>query len=261
MYIKYKIIDIIQDSVVESSQRNERIFCFMNTQIKTHDAIRRMVQASLLTALAVVLSIWPKFEIFPAVRWMKLEFSDIPVLLGGFALGPWFGVAIAVVKALLNAVFTGDWNLIGLVMNIVSTGIPTMVVSLLYQQKKTRIRAYFSLGLFLLTQIVVMIPLNYFFGSLNFMLHFNVPTYEAARGAMAKLLGWVALFNLIKGGCTVFVTAFIYKPLSRTVLSKDLLMPKGSNDAEEIVPEAEPAQDAKPAENADPDGKSANSDE
>ena len=229
--------------------------------MKTHDAIRRMVQASLLTALAVILSIWPKFPIFPAVSWMKFEFSDIPVLLGGFALGPWFGAAIAVLKALLNALFTGDSNYIGLIMNIVSTGIPTMLAALVYQHRKTRGQAYLSLGLFLLSQVLLMVPMNYFVGSLNFVLFFGVPTYAAARAAMAPLLGWVALFNLIKGGCTVFVTAFIYKPLSRTVLSKDLLMPKGSNDAEEIVPEAEPAQDAKPAENADPDGKSANSDE
>ena len=201
--------------------------------MKSHDAIRRMVQASLLTALAVILSIWPKFPLFPAVSWMKFEFSDIPVLLGGFSLGPVFGLAIAVLKALLNAVFTGDWNYIGLIMNIVSTGIPTVAASLLYNQNKTRVRAYISLGVFLLTQIGVMIPMNYFVGSLNFMLFFGVPTYEEARAAMAPLLGWVALFNLIKGAATTVVTAIVYKPLSRTVLSKDLLAPKEGKKAPE----------------------------
>ena len=199
--------------------------------MKSHDAIRRMVQASLLTALAVVLSIWPKFSIFPATPWLKLEFSDIPVLLGGFALGPWYGLGITVVKALLNAVFTGDWNYIGLVMNIVSTGVPTVAAALLYQRKKTRVRAYIALGLFLITQILVMLPTNYFFGSLNFVLFFHIPTYAEARAMMAKLLGWVALFNLIKGGATVLVTGVVYKPLSRTVLSKDLLAPKERKDA------------------------------
>lgn len=206
--------------------------------MKSHDAIRRMVQASLLTALAVILSIWPKFPLFPAVSWMKFEFSDIPVLLGGFSLGPVFGLAIAVLKALLNAVFSGDWNYIGLVMNIVSTGVPTLVAALLYRQKKTRARAYVSLVLFLLTQIAVMIPMNYFFGSLNFMLFFGVPTYEAARASMAPLLGWVALFNLVKGAATVVVTAIVYKPLSRTVLSKDLLMPKDRGIPEQDAPES-----------------------
>jgi riboflavin transporter FmnP len=201
--------------------------------MKSHDAIRRMVQASLLTALAVILSIWPKFPLFPAVSWMKFEFSDIPVLLGGFSLGPVFGLAIAVLKALLNAVFTGDWNYIGLIMNIVSTGIPTVAASLLYKQKKTRARAYLSLGVFLLTQIAVMVPMNYFFGSLNFMLFFGVPTYGEARAAMAPLLGWVALFNLIKGAATTVVTAIVYKPLSRTVLSKELLAPKEGKKAPE----------------------------
>lgn len=194
--------------------------------MKKHDAIRRLVQASLLTAMAVVLSIWPKFPIFPAVNWMKFEFSDIPVLLGGFALGPWFGLAIAVLKALLNALFTGDTNYIGLVMNIVSTGLPTVLAALVYQRHKTRKRAYFSLALFWIAQVLVMLPMNYFVGSLNFVLFFGVPSYAEARAMMAKLLGWVCLFNLIKGGATVLVTAFVYKPLSRTVLSKELLMPK-----------------------------------
>ena len=201
--------------------------------MKKHDAIRRLVQASLLTALAVILSIWPKFPIFPAVQWMKFEFSDIPVLLGGFALGPWFGLAIAVLKALLNALFTGDTNYIGLVMNIVSTGLPTVAAALLYQRRKTRVRAYVCLGVFLLAQILVMVPMNYFFGSLNFVLFFGVPSYADARAMMAKLLGWVALFNLIKGAATVLVTAFVYKPLSRTVLSKELLMPKKDRAPEE----------------------------
>ena len=201
--------------------------------MKSHDAIRRMVQASLLTALAVILSIWPKFPIFPAVSWMKFEFSDIPVLLGGFSLGPVFGLAIAVLKALLNALFTGDTNYIGLVMNIVSSGIPTVIAALVYKMKKTRARAYFSLGLFLLAQVLVMLPMNYFVGSLNFVLFFGVPTYAAARAAMAPLLGWVALFNLIKGAATVLVTAFVYKPLSRTVLSKELLMPVERKETQE----------------------------
>ncbi len=203
--------------------------------MKTHDAIRRMVQASLLTALAVILSIWPKFPIFPAVSWMKFEFSDIPVLLGGFSLGPMFGLGIAVVKAFLNAVFTGDWNYIGLIMNVVSTAIPTVLAALFYQHRKTRVRAYIALGLFLVSQIAVMVPMNYFVGSLNFMLFFGVPSYAESRAMMADLLGWVALFNLIKSTATVLVTAVVYKPLSRTVLSKELLMPKEDKETRESL--------------------------
>ena len=100
--------------------------------MRTLQSTRRMVQASLLTALAVILSIWPKFPIFPAVSWMKFEFSDIPVLIGGFALGPWYALGITVIKAVLNGLLTGDANYIGHIMNIVSTGVPTMLAALLY---------------------------------------------------------------------------------------------------------------------------------
>ena len=112
-------------------------------------------------------------------------------------------------------------------------GAAAVIAALFYKMKKTRARAYIALGLFLLAQVLVMIPMNYFVGSLNFVLFFGVPTYAAAREAMAPLLGWVALFNLIKGSATVLVTALVYKPLSRTVLSKDLLMPAERKETQE----------------------------
>ena len=191
---------------------------------RKNDVIRRLVQGALLTALAVILSIWPKFPIFPAVSWMKFELSDIPVLLGGFALGPWIGAAIAVLKAVLNALLTGDANYIGLIMNIVSTAIPTVLAGLFYQQHKTRKRAYFALALFFAVQVLILIPLNYFIGSLNFNLILGIAeTYADARAMILKLMGWICLFNLIKSAATVLVTGLVYKPLSKSVLSKELL--------------------------------------
>ena len=191
---------------------------------RTNNAIRRLVQGALLTALAVILSIWPKFSIFPAVSWMKFELSDIPVLLGGFALGPWIGLAIAALKSVLNSLISGDANYIGLIMNIVSTGVPTVLAALFYQQHKTRRRAYLALVLFHALQVLVLIPLNYFIGSLNFNLILGVAeTYADARAMILKLMGWICLFNLIKGAATVVITALVYKPLSKSVLSKELL--------------------------------------
>lgn len=190
-----------------------------------HFSVRHLVQASLLTALAVLLSVWPKFSIFPAVSWMKFELSDIPVLLGGFALGPVYGLAITVVKALLNALFTGDANWVGHIMNIVSSGVPTMIAALVYRANKTRKQAYIALAVFLVSQILVMIPMNYFVGCLNFVM-FMGKTYAEGQAMIWALMGWICLFNLIKGAAAVLVTALVYKPLSRTVLSKDLLQKK-----------------------------------
>ena len=202
--------------------------------MRTLQSTRRMVQASLLTALAVILSIWPKFPIFPAVSWMKFEFSDIPVLIGGFALGPWYALGITVIKAVLNGLLTGDANYIGHIMNIVSTGVPTMLAALLYGRLRSRKGAYWAFGLFLVSQVLVMIPMNYFVGSLNFNLILGIaPDYATARSMMAPLLIWVGLFNLIKSTATVITTGILYKPLSLTVLDKEQMQTRIHKEPQE----------------------------
>ena len=43
--------------------------------------------------------------LFPAAPYLKIEFSDIPAILGGIAAGPGAGVAIQFIKNVLHAMF------------------------------------------------------------------------------------------------------------------------------------------------------------
>lgn len=191
---------------------------------------QRLVQVGLLTALSIVLSLWPKLPILPAVSWMKLEFSDVPILIGGFAFGPLYGGAIAVCSALLEFFLTGETGWVGLVMNLCSTTIPVLVASAIYAHKKTRGQAFLSLVLFVVVQVLVMIPLNYFLGSLFFV--GGDTTAQQARSMVLSLMGWICLFNLIKSVANALLIAILYKSLSRTILSKDLLSaPTAEEDA------------------------------
>lgn len=191
---------------------------------------QRLVQVGLLTALSIVLSLWPKLPILPAVGWMKLEFSDVPILIGGFAFGPVYGGAIALCSALLEFFLTGETGWVGLVMNLCSTIIPVLIASAFYAHKKTRVRALVSLALFVLLQVLLMIPLNYFLGSLFFV--GGETTVEAARAQVLSLMGWICLFNLIKSVANAVLIGLLYKSLSRTILSKELLsVPSDKLDA------------------------------
>lgn len=193
----------------------------------------RLVQVGLLTALAILLNLWPKLPILPAVSWMKLEFSDVPVMIGGFAFGPVYGAAIAAVSALLEFFLTGETGWVGLVMNLISGALPALLAAAVYHRNRTRKGAAVSLVLFVISQVVLMIPLNYFLGSLFFT--GSSTSYADARTMVWGLMGWIVLFNTIKSVANAVVIGLLYKSLSRTVLSKELLGGEQENDRSPVA--------------------------
>ena len=60
----------------------------------SHQRIQRMVGIACLGALAFILMMF-EFPIIPVASYLKIDFSDIPVLLGGYLYGPLAGVVVA----------------------------------------------------------------------------------------------------------------------------------------------------------------------
>ena len=71
--------------------------------VKTKNKVRMMAQIGMLSAIAVVLML---FEIpLPfAPSFYEIDFSEVPVLVGSFAMGPLAGAAIEFVKILRGRV-------------------------------------------------------------------------------------------------------------------------------------------------------------
>ena len=69
--------------------------------------VRTIAQVAMLGAVATVLMLF-EFPIpFLAPPFYELDFSEVPVLIGAFAMGPIAGIAIEAVKILLNFVLNG----------------------------------------------------------------------------------------------------------------------------------------------------------
>lgn len=68
--------------------------------------IRTLVQIGMLSAIAIILML---FEIpLPfAPSFYEIDFSEVPVMIGCFVMGPLAGAAIEFVKILLNFVING----------------------------------------------------------------------------------------------------------------------------------------------------------
>lgn len=67
---------------------------------------RKMVTVGILAALAWVVSQF-SFPLLPWAPFLKIDFSDIPILLGMYVYGPMSGIAIAAVRSMLSYVTTG----------------------------------------------------------------------------------------------------------------------------------------------------------
>ena len=82
----------------------------VNRKVRTQNRskLRTTVQIGMLGAVAAVLMFF-EFPIpFIAPPFVKMDFSEIPVLVGTFAMGPLAGVFIELLKNLLNLVI--PWN-------------------------------------------------------------------------------------------------------------------------------------------------------
>src|SRR5690606_30750511 len=164
--------------------------------------VKAFVAIGMLSAIAYVLMLlnFP-MPMFPT--WLKIDFSDVPALVGAIIMGPAAGVLIELIKDLLDIISTGSESGIpvGHIANF-TTGLlfilPTYFVYKKVQSKKGVIS-----GLIVAT-IITTIGMSV----LNYFVFF--PMYEIFMGfKMPKLMIITAIapFNFIK--CIMISIVFI----------------------------------------------------
>ena len=196
----------------------------METKQKTN----RLAVAAMLAAIAAVLQfIEISIPIMPS--FVKLDLSDLPALLGAYALGPFWGVLIQLVKNLLHLPF-GSSAGVGELCNFLLGSIFVLTAGLFYHRNKTRKTAVLGASIGALCMAIASLPLNYYIvypayvTILNFPEEAIIAAYEAILGSVAHiptanpLLNCLLIFNvtftLAKGLLNVIICQLIYKPLS-----------------------------------------------
>ena len=71
-----------------------------------HTTLHRLVGIALLGASAYILML-VEFPILPIAPWMKIDFSDIPILIGLFLFGVGGAFVITIIKLLLHSAMMG----------------------------------------------------------------------------------------------------------------------------------------------------------
>jgi len=186
---------------------------------------RKITMIGLFSALAVILHILDFPILFLAPGFYKLDFSEIPALVGAFAFGPVAGVMIEFCKILLKLMIKGTSTaFVGDLANFVIGCSLVLPASIIYMLKKTKKMAFISC----LTGSLIMTVFGTAFNAVYllpaFSTLFGMPM-EAIIAAGAEINGSihsvttfavfaVAPINIIKSAAASGVTLLIYKPLS-----------------------------------------------
>ena len=196
----------------------------MTPQQKTH----RLAVSAMLTAGAAVLQVL-EFSIPLVPSFIKLDFSDLPALLGTFSLGPVYGVAIQLVKNLLHLPF-GSSAGVGELSNFILGAVFVFVAGAIYKHSKSRKSALVGSVAGAAAMALISIITNYFIVYPAYVVLYNLPLdaivgmYEAILGGVSHVPTENALFNcllvfnipftLAKGLLDTALCFLIYKPLS-----------------------------------------------
>ena len=132
------------------------------TTTASRGRLNYIIKTALLSAVAFVL-MYLEIPIGIVPPWLELDFSDLPAILAGFALGPVSGVIVQAVKVLLFLLVKGSTSgFIGELGNFLMGVAVVLPSALYYMRHKTRKGAVIAMVLGILTMTVVSGLVNYF---------------------------------------------------------------------------------------------------
>ena len=194
----------------------------MNTKKKM--TTKMITQIGMLGAIATVLML---FEIpLPfAPSFYEIDFSEVPVLIGCFSMGPLAGALIELVKIILNFVINGTMTAgVGEAANFIIGCSLCVPAGIIYKKNKTKKGAVLGL----LVGTMFMTTLGCFVNA-----YILLPTYAAAfqipiegliemgtavNGNIHSLFTFVMFavvpFNLLKGVLDSIIVMAVYKKIS-----------------------------------------------
>ncbi len=183
----------------------------------------KLIKISLLSVMAFLLMyIELPIPIFP--EFLKFDISDLPALLGAFALGPIAGVVIELFKNILHGMLAGKTAFVGELANFLVGSSLVLVAGYVYKVRKSKGGAIVAL-------LIGVVCMSIFAGILNYFV--VLPLYESVLGFpisavvemgtkvnnkvvdLNSFIIWSIIpFNFIKGILVSSITLALYKSVS-----------------------------------------------
>ena len=106
--------------------------------MKTKWSIQKLIYTGMLAAVAGALMSL-EFSVPMMPPFYKIDFSEVPVLVGCFAMGPFAGAVIELIKIILHVAISGTTTAgVGDVANFLIGCAFIIPAGLIYKKKKTR---------------------------------------------------------------------------------------------------------------------------
>ena len=179
----------------------------INMKNKEISSVKKLSVLGLLAALSVILVLFIHFPIFPSASFLEYDPADIPVLIGSFMFGPFYGLLLTVVVSVIQGFTVSSTSgIIGILMHLLSTGTFAVVSGSIYKKYKTKKGAVISLVFGSLSMVIIMVLWNVIFTPI-----FMGTPREAV---LAMLVPVIIPFNTIKVLINSVITFFVYKKIS-----------------------------------------------
>lgn len=195
------------------------------------NATKRLVLTAVLGAISGILMIleFPMPFIPPFV---KMDFSELPVILGGFIMGPVSGALVSLIKILINFALRGTATFgVGELANFLYSIGYMLPAVIIYHRLKTKKGAVISLITGTIITSIIAVIFNAFvtfplYGSLmnlsiNDIVKMCASVNPLVKNPISLMLFSILPFNIFKYGVTSIITFLLYKKLSVAV--KDLI--------------------------------------
>lgn len=185
--------------------------------------VRKLTTTAIMAAIATIL-MYVEFPIPIMPAFIKLDFSELPALLASFALGPWYGALVCLLKNLIHLPVTSSSG-VGELANFLIGICFVIPAGLIYQKVKTRKGALIGSLAGAVIMALVSFPINYFIVYpfyTNFMpMEGIIGAYQAILPSIKGLTDALLIFNVpftfVKGLIDVVITFLIYKRLSPVI--------------------------------------------
>ncbi|SFU79765.1 Riboflavin transporter FmnP [Clostridium sp. DSM 8431] len=180
----------------------------MNSETKKLD---RSIKISVLGAIAFIL-MFIEVPVIPLFPWLKMDLSEVPVLMGAFAFGPLSGIVIEILKLVLHLLIKGtSTGGIGELANFLVGAAFILPASIIYNKHRSKKTAIIGMIVGALVMEAVGIISN---------VYLLLPAYGMQMDS-TYLMKYVTIgllpFNGIKAVVVSIITFILYRRVSTSV--------------------------------------------
>lgn len=186
---------------------------------------KQLVMIGFLGAISTVLMFF-EFPVPLSPTFVKMDFSELPIILGGFMMGPVAGLFIILIKIALNFVLNGTTTMgVGELANMIGSISYMLPTVLIYRRNKTEkvIGISLVIGTILVSEATLFSNLFFIFPiyvklygmNIDMIVSMGRATNPYVTDLFSMMLFSMLPFNLFKYGAVSILFLMVFKRLEK----------------------------------------------